>query len=117
MAIGGYITDQAEGKLVKSAEDDRDYYGGDQNFVTVIPIDYPRQSITHNNTLNSIASQEDSRNYPLNEKDTLEDMASVPTQSSQHVMNRTVAMASASAEKPPHHQIPSGQCKLYPFIN
>lgn len=113
MAVGGYKTDQSDGK-----EDDRDYYGEDSlhhNFVTVIPVDYPRQNkfstqpTNHHNTQNLAANQEESRNYPLNEKESLENMA-VLNQSS-HVLNRTMAMV-ASVEKPPHHQTPSGQCKL-----
>lgn len=114
MAISGYSVNEQPPTDVNQKET-LDHY---VNFVTVIPVDYPRQKFNSPNfTPQSVNNQEDLRSYPvmLNDKDRSEmsSMASVSTQST-HVMNRGMSTASASAqaaEKPFLPRVPNGQSK------
>lgn len=115
MAISGYSVNEQPPADVNPKEA-VDHYA---NFVTVIPVDYPRQKFANPNySTQTVNNQEDLRTYSslLNDKDRseLSSMASVSTQSS-HVMNRGMSAASAAAmvaEKPLPPRIPNGQCKF-----
>ena len=115
MTIGGYNVDHTTNPEGNQKDLDRDCYGENSlhhNFVTVIPVDYPRQKYPSYNNQN-FSSQEDIRSYPvaLADKDRSEmsSIASVSTQSS-HVMNRGIS--GAAADKPALPRIPNGQCKF-----
>lgn len=121
MTIGNYnINDPSSPEGNQKELLERDRYGDPlrhNSFVTVIPVEYPRQKFQNSNTVyntsQNFPSQEDIRNYKnpttLVEKDHSEmsSIASVSTQSS-HVMNRGMPdTATASAPR-----IPNGQCKF-----
>ena len=115
MAISGYSVNEQPPADVNPKEP-VDHYA---NYVTVIPVDYPRQKFTNPNySTQTVNNQEDLRNYSalLNDKDRseLSSMASVSTQSS-HLVNRGLSAASAAAmaiEKPLPPRVPNGQRKL-----
>ena len=84
------------------------------NFVTVRPVEYPRQQFPNSSYSNqNLSSQEDitvNSQFQLNEKGASEisSMASVSTQSS-HILTRGVANSILPVEKPNASQVPNSQ--------
>lgn len=117
MTLSNYsVNDQPSPEGSSQKDLDRDRYGdtSHHSFVTVIPVDYPRQKFP--NTVYSTqnySSQEDIRSYvvPLADKDHSEmsSVASLSTQSS-HVINRGMCVT-ASADRVTPPRVPNGQCK------
>lgn len=114
MSIGGYSINDQNSPESNQKDLDRERYGDPlhHNFVTVIPVEYPRQKFP-SYTNQNFSSQEDIRTYPmpLADKDHSEmsSIASVSTQSS-HMMNR--GMSGAAADKPSPPRAPNGQCMV-----
>jgi len=88
------------------------------NFVTVIPVEYPRQQFPNSSYSNqNLSSQEDitvNSPFQLNEKGASEisSMASVSTQSS-HIVTRGVTNSMLPIEKPNIPRVPNGQVCVF----
>lgn len=119
MAISNYsISDQSTPESLKDSE----HFAEAQhhNFVTVIPVEYPRQKFPNPSYSNqNLSSQEDIRNQPfqVNDKDPseLSSMASVSTQSS-HFASRGMGTSLTPLEKPANQRIPNGQGNFFLYL-
>ena len=115
MTISNYsVSDQSTPESQKDSE----HFVESQhhNFVTIIPVEYPRLKFPNPSYSNqNLSSQEDIRNQPfqVNDKDPseLSSMASVSTQSS-HFVNRGTGASLTPLEKPANQRIPNGQGKF-----
>ena len=113
MAISNYNANEQSSP--DDSQKDSENFGDSQahNFVTVIPVEYPRQQFPNSSYSNqNLLSQEDIVNSPfqLNEKvpSEISSMASVSTQSS-HITSRGVATSLPPIEKPNVPRVPNGQ--------
>ena len=126
ISMGGYNANQQQTSPDGSQKEGESPH----NFVTVIPVDYPRTKYgTGGYSSSQNFTQDETRNFsaPAHERDS-SDMSSIASvsssQSSQHTnrtsppitsMTATAAASSAcaSVEKPATPRIPNGECKLH----